>query len=85
MDACVSAMAPLDLVVNCAAMSSPGKCEKEAELAMALNVPTHLCRSLLEHNQKVKLSRHFWCTCRRTRCTTVNLPTASRMSTLRHQ
>ena len=52
MDACVSAMAPLDLVVNCAAMSSPGKCEKEAKLAMALNVPTHLCKSLMNRHQQ---------------------------------
>ena len=50
MDACVSAMSPLDLVVNCAAMSSPGKCEKEAELAMNLNVPKHLCKSLMDHH-----------------------------------
>lgn len=38
--------APLDLVVNCAAMSSPGKCEKDEKLATAINVPAALIAAL---------------------------------------
>lgn len=38
--------ATLDLVVNCAAMSSPAQCEKDEHRATAVNVPTALIAAL---------------------------------------
>ena len=49
MEACVADVtkdAPLDLVVNCAAMSSPGQCEKDTARATAINVPSALLAAL---------------------------------------
>ena len=38
----------LDVVVNCAAISSPGACEKDPDAANATNVPKHLLVALRE-------------------------------------
>eukprot|EP00798_Chlamydomonas_sp_ICE-L_P009927 gene9927-7797_t len=46
------AQGPWAAVINCAAISQPGLCEKEPETALAVNVPTHLLHRLKE--QKVE-------------------------------
>ena len=46
--------APLDLVVNCAAISSPGQCEKDEKLARDINVPAKLIAALKKKNDNDK-------------------------------
>ena len=44
----------LDVVVNCAAISSPSACEKDPEIARATNVPTRLLTALRERFPSVR-------------------------------
>mmetsp|Transcript_22484 Transcript_22484/g.31275 ORF Transcript_22484/g.31275 Transcript_22484/m.31275 type:complete len:314 (+) Transcript_22484:102-1043(+) len=39
---CLAALGMVDLIINCAAVSQPGVCEKDPELARAVNVPSTL-------------------------------------------
>ena len=39
-EACVADAKDIDLVVNCAAMSSPRQCEDDEKLAKSINVPS---------------------------------------------
>lgn len=43
---------PVDVVVNCAAISSPAACEKDAATARAVNVPVFLLECLEQHKQR---------------------------------
>ncbi|KAL3155375.1 hypothetical protein ABBQ38_010936 [Trebouxia sp. C0009 RCD-2024] len=49
MQQCFDHLGPVDVVINCAAISSPAACEKEEQTARAVNVPTKLLDALDLH------------------------------------
>lgn len=44
---------PLDVCIHTAAISNPGVCEEQPELAHAINVPKHFLQSLADHHVPV--------------------------------
>jgi len=71
LEACLAACAPLDAVLNTAAISQPGACARDPDAAAAVNVPTRLLAALrasspaalfvhLSTDQVYEGSRAFW-------------------------
>jgi dTDP-4-dehydrorhamnose reductase len=50
----------LSHVVNCAAMSSPGACEKDPETALAVNAPRALWRAAKKYSEAMGERPPFW-------------------------